>query len=118
MITAIGIKSSLVKQIEKSDYLKDIDNQITELRSYYNTLLKDPILYSENLLQNIDAILEEISISYETILPKKAVNEIKQTRRLIDERCLTNLEDVKSKQACTRNLNRICIRLKKVKKTL
>ena len=118
MITAIGIKKSLVKQIEKTDYMKDIDNQINNLRSYYNTLMKDPSLYSANLLQNIDATLEEISISYETILPRKVINEINQTRKLVSGPCLDNLEDVKANNMCIRKLNTLCIRLGKVKKTL
>ncbi len=70
LVKTVGIKKSLRKHIEKSDYSNDIDNQINELQSYYDTLVKDKQLYSVELLISLEGQLDDIWISYETILPK------------------------------------------------
>lgn len=114
----VGIKKSLLKHIEKSDYLQDIDAQVAELKSFYDTLLKDDSLYNEILLQRIDAQLEDVYIGYETILPKKFLAEIAKLRNHIKNRCLRNLEDRRAKQDCINQIHSIYTRLRKEKKLL
>ncbi|MGN0456467.1 MAG: hypothetical protein ACI4F2_06390 [Acutalibacteraceae bacterium] len=113
----LGIKESLLRHIEKSDYLRDIDNQIKELISFRETLLKDR-LYNQELLERIDAQLDEIYISYETILPKKLLGEISRLRKHIVEKCLCDLSNNEYKRKCTRDLHTIYTNLKKEKKIL
>lgn len=118
LIKAVGIKTSLRKQIEKSDYSNDIDNQINELQSYYDTLVKDKSLYSKELLMNLEGQLDDILIGYETILPKKLLNEIRSLISHINKKCQKDLDNEDAKIKCTQDLRKICAKLRKEKKLL
>lgn len=118
LVKTVGIKKSLRKHIEKSDYSNDIDNQINELQSYYDTLVKDKQLYSVELLISLEGQLDDIWISYETILPKKLLNEIKSLIDHINKNCQKNLHDNNAKTKCTQDLRKICTKLRKEKKML
>ena len=118
LIKAVGIKTSLRKHIEKSDYSNDIDNQINELQSYYDTLVKDKSLYKKELLIGLEGQLDDILIGYETILPKKLLNEIKSLITHINNKCQNHLLDEDAKIKCTQDLRKICAKLRKEKKML
>ena len=117
LCTTIGIRKSLLAHIEKSDYIEDIDDRIKLLRSYEATIKKDPELCNEALLNYIYDQLDDILISYETILKKKIISQIKTLEKYIDENKKKTLnKDVK--RECQKQLHSICTRLEKEKKVL
>ncbi|MBQ7505298.1 MAG: hypothetical protein IJT79_08295 [Ruminococcus sp.] len=119
-IMAVRLKKQLLTHVEKNDFLQYIDGQITDLESYYDTLINDESLYNENFLILLDQKLDEIHICYETILPKKLASDIERLRRLINKICGEDffVYDEETKNKCARQLNGICVRLKKEKKLL
>lgn len=118
LVMAVGIKKSLIKHVEKSAYLNDIDNQIKDLKSFYDTIDKDNSLYNFELLDRIDAQLEDIYISYETILPRKLLAQISKLRNHIQKEYSKNLGDKNFQRECKKQLHCIYIRLGKEKKLL
>lgn len=117
MLTTMGIRKSLLAHIEKSDYLKDIDNRIKVLRSYEDTIIKDPSLCNDALFDYISVQLDDILISYETILKKKIITQIKELKSFVENNKGTKMNDTK-KTECQKKIHAICTRLEKEKKLI
>lgn len=110
------IKKNLLKHTEKSDYQQDIDAQINEIQSFCDTLKKDQSLYTVELLDLIMEQLSDIEILYETIMPRKIMNDISKLKVHIRKKCYTNLNDEKAKRECRQQLHNINTKLRKEKK--
>lgn len=117
-ITTLRIRKKMLLHVEKSDYIKEIDNQIQDLKSYYDTMRKDDELYNSSLLETIDAKLDDIQIAYDTILPKDLSNLIKKLRNHIKNNCQTSLTNKSAKTECAKQLHTIIAKLAKEKKVL
>ena len=118
LLTTVGIKKSLLLYVEKSEYLKDIDNKIIILRSYEETLKKDPTICSATIYDWIIEVLDDILINYGTFLKMKNL-------KLDIEKLLSLAEEIKKsknfeKAACNyqRKLHALCTKLEKEKKLI
>lgn len=117
LCTTVGIRKSLLAHIEKSDYLKDIDNKIKTLRSYEETIEKDTSLCNDALFDFISVQLDDILISYETILNKKIITQIKTLKTFVENNKGERMSENK-KIECRKQLHAICTRLEKEKKLI
>lgn len=114
LLTAVGIRKAVLKNVEKNDYRTQSDAIITKLYSYYVSFKQDSA-YGKPLLLELQDFLDELSISYGTILSKQTTAKIKNLHSHIEKRCLSNLSDTKSKDMCCHLINEIKARLKKEK---
>ena len=83
------IRSSMIAHVETSEYRKEIDEQIGDLEVFRDILIKGEGLNSQVFLKLITQ-LENIRISYVTILPTKLLKRI----ATLYEHISTNLYDV------------------------
>ncbi len=113
--TTLRIRKSLLKHTEKRDYMKDIDNKINDLLSYYETLSKDDSLYTLDLLDLIVEKLTDIIILYETILPKKILGDISKLIDHIKKNCCADITNTSAKRECKQKIHSIITKLKKEK---
>lgn len=118
LITAVGIRKAVVKNVEKMNYRNEIDDKIKVLQSYYGSFHYDSDMYNEPLLSELQDILENLLISYESILKREIIKQIKDLKDYIEYKCLKDLNDAKAKSDCCHMLNRICSRLIKEKNLL
>ena len=116
-ITTLRIRSKIRANLEKSDYIKEIDNHVNDLKSYYDTMIKDE-LYTSELLDTIDVTLDDIQILYGSILPKKLSGQIRKLRNFIKNSCQKNLSDKKAKIDCAKQIHTIASKLAKEKRVL
>lgn len=117
LFTTVGIKRSLLLYVEKSDYLKDIDDRIKLLRSYEETLKKDAAICGTTVYDWTIEQLDDILINYENLLKKNIVPEI---RELIDlaEQSKTSNDALGSANTFQRKLHALCTRMEKEKKLI
>lgn len=113
--TTLRIRKSLLKHTEKSDYMKDIDNQINKLLSYYEMLSKDESFYTLDLLDLIVENLTDITILYETILPKKVLGDISKLIDHIRKKCCADITNISAKRECKQKIHSIVTKLRKEK---
>lgn len=118
LVLASGIKRSILKYVEKNDYIRDIDNQLTELQASYEMLLEDDEKYGQNFLDLLVSKLEVFPIRYEAILSKKVIKQVNTLIKQIEEKTKTNFSNKKYKQDCARQLHQIILTLEKEKKLL
>ena len=116
-VNTLRIRKKILLRVEKMDFFQEIDGQVNNLFSYYETITTDG-MYNEKLLAKIDASLDDLQISYESILPKKISTRIKELRTYIKQNCLVNLNDQAVKRECSQKLHSIALQLKKEKKVL
>lgn len=116
--TALGIRKKMMIHVEKTDYLQEIDTQVQNLYSYYDTITKDGVLYNKIILDKVDVSLDDLIIAYETILPKELVSKMKKLRNHIKNKCMKDLSDKNAKSECARQLHTIASKLAKEKKLL
>ncbi len=117
LFTTVRIRKTLLSHVEKSDYMRDIDNKIKSLRAYEETLNKDAVLCNDSFYDCITIELDDIVISYENILPRSIISEIEELMTLVqNSKGLSNTS--KAKSNCQRKLHAICTRLEKEKKLL
>ncbi len=117
LFTTVRIRKTLLSHVEKSDYMRDIDNKIKSLRAYEETLNKDAVLCNDSFYDCITIELDDIVISYENILPRSIISEIEELMTLVqNSKGLNNTS--KAKSNCQRKLHAICTRLEKEKKLL
>lgn len=116
-ITTLRIRKKMMVHVEKSDYLKEIDEQVKNLLSYYETMTKDEI-FNSPLLDRIDVDLDDLLIAYGSILPKELVSQIKKARNYIANKCHKNLNDKAVKRELAKQLHSIASKLAKEKKIL
>lgn len=113
------IRSSMIAHVETSEYRKEIDEQIGELEVFRDLLVKGEGLNSQFFLKLITQ-LENIRISYVTILPTKLLKRI----ATLYEHIRTNLYIVatpyekKHLEKCIKLLVEILSELKKEKKVI
>ena len=118
LVLASGIKRSILKYVEKNDYLRDIDNQLTELQASYETLLDNDVKYDQSFLDLLVSKLEVFPIRYEAILSKKVIQQVNTLIKHIEEKSKARLSDKKYKQECASQLHRLILTLEKEKKLL
>lgn len=112
-----GIKRAQRRQVEKSDYSMDVDNQIEKLQSFH-----DLIMVNEgdvaSLMYELEETLLTIEIYYEMLLPKKVKAEINGLKNYLQ----FNLGKAPYSESALKNVARqltvLMARLKKVKKNL
>lgn len=115
------IRSSMIAHVETSEYRKEIDEQIEELEVFRDLLVKDEGegLNSQFFLKLITQ-LENIRISYVTILPNRLLKRI----ATLYEHIRTNLYiaatpyEKKHLEKCIKLLVEIISELKKEKKVI
>ncbi len=113
------IRSSMIAHVETSEYRKEIDEQIGDLEVFRDILIKGEGLNSQVFLKLITQ-LENIRISYVTILPTKLLKRI----ATLYEHISTNLYDVvtpyekKHLEKCVKLLVEIISELKKEKNVI
>ena len=115
--TTLRIRKKMLLHVEKSDYLQEIDNQVKNLLSYYETITIDN-MYTVTLLDKIDVTLDDLQIAYGSILPKDLSTQIRKLRTHIKQKCYTNLKDQNAKRECAKQLHTIASKLAKEKKVL
>ena len=77
LLVARGIRKSMLAHVESSDYRKQIDQQISELEAYKKILLEENGSdISPKIFTKLAAMLEDIKIAYETILPRPVLRKI------------------------------------------
>ncbi len=117
LLTTVGIKKSLLLYVEKSEYIKDIDNKITLLRSYEETLKKDATLCTPTLYDWIIEVLDDILINYENFLKRNLGPEIKELIKLAGKnKKVKNIEN--TAPSYQRKLHALCTKMEKEKKLL
>lgn len=121
LIITRGIRKSMLAHIESSDYRKAIDQQISELEAYRTILIERSVQEPHNIFfTKLTVILEDISIAYETILPKRV---LKATSRLIEliRNKMNSADGYKNKQnvdKCISLLGYVVAELKKEKEII
>lgn len=118
LITAVGIRKAVLRNVEKINYRNEIDGRIRSLHSYYDSFRQDSDMYVDPLLSKLQDELEDLLISYESILKKEIIKTIKDLKNHIEYRCLKDLHDEKAKADCCHMLNTIEKRLNKEKNLL
>ena len=117
LVVALRIRNKILSNVEKSDYIQEIDSHIKNLLSYCETIKKDE-LYTSELLDTIDIALDDLQIAYGTILPKDLSSLIKKLRNHIKFACQKNIKDEVAKRDCAKQLHTIASKLRKEKKVL
>ena len=118
LFTTVGIKKSLLLYVEKSEYLKDIDNRIMILRSYEETLKKDSAICGSTIYDWVIEQLDDILINYGTFLKRKNLKlDIEELLSLAEKsKKSTDLEKAASNYQ--RKLHALCTKLEKEKKLI
>lgn len=117
LFTTVGIRKSLLLYVEKSEYLKDIDNRITILRSYEETLKKDYAICGPTIYDWVIEQLDDILINYGNLLKKNLKPDIEELLSLAEESKKT--KDVeKTASNYQRKLHALCTKLEKEKKLI
>lgn len=117
LVLASGIRKSMLRHIEKTDYLQDIDRQLTELQASYESLIDKDIPSDATSFTLLKSKLEVIPIRYEVILSKKVMQRVIALIDLVDK-CKSNVSDVKTIQNCASQLHILILMLEKEKKLL
>ena len=117
LVLASGIRKSMLRHIEKTDYLQDIDRQLTELQASYESLIDKAIPTDATSFTLLKSKLEVIPIWYEVILSKKVMQRVIALIDLV-EKCKSNLSDTKTIQTCASQLHILILMLEKEKKLL
>lgn len=117
LVLASGIRKSMLRHIEKTDYLQDIDRQLTELQASYESLIDKDIPSDATSFTLLKSKLEVIPIRYEVILSKKVMQRVIALIDLVDK-CKSNVSDVKTIQKCASQLHILILMLEKEKKLL
>lgn len=117
LFTTMRIKTSLKKHIAKSAFMADIDSNINDLMSFYKSIQDDKI-FTNDLLERIIQTLDDVMITYDGILPKKIVSDMKKLEKHIKENCYDNLDDESAKRTCKTMLRNIATKLRREKKLL
>ncbi len=118
LLLASGIRSSISKQVEKNDYMRDIDDQLIELTASYESLLDGKIAIDDEFYDLILHKLEVFPIRYERILKSKIVKEINALIDYIECMCKRNPSEKRHRQECASKLHRLILILEKEKKVL
>lgn len=110
LVLASGIRKSMLRHIEKTDYLQDIDRQLTELQASYESLIDKDIPSDATSFTLLKSKLE-------VILSKKVMQRVIALIDLVDK-CKSNVSDVKTIQNCASQLHILILMLEKEKKLL
>ena len=117
LLTTVGIKKSLLLYVEKSEYLKDIDNRIMLLRSYEETLKKDSAVCGTTIYDWVIEQLDDILINYGNLLKKNIKPDIEELLSLAEES--KKAKDIeKAANSYQRKLHALCTKLEKEKKLI
>ncbi len=115
--TTLRIRKKMIMHVAKSDYRQEIDTQVKNLRSYYETIIKDNI-YTESLLIKLEMELDDLIIAYDAILPKDLTSKMKKLKAHISGKCLKDLNDKQFKIDCAKQIHSIASKLAKEKKII
>ncbi len=103
--------------VEKSEYLKDIDDRIKILRSYEETLKKDSTICGNTVYDWVIEQLDDILINYGNLLKKNVVPDIKELISMAEKS--KNSSDVENTaNNFQRKLHALCTRMEKEKKLI
>lgn len=118
LVITSKIRKNMLAHVEKSEYRIEIDEQIGELEAFKALLLEEKALNPDFFLQ-LNALLKNINIAYETILPSKLKQKIKDLSALIKDKLYQNppysRDDI---DECISLLVYVSTELKKEKKVL
>lgn len=117
LILAGGIKTSILKFVEKNDYKQDIDKHLTNLQAILDSY-NDPktqASYNEETLDQLLYILETFQGSYDMILTKKNMKGIDALSKHIENKCKKDISNVQYKRECRTQLHKLILRLGKEK---
>lgn len=117
-ITTRGIRKSMLAHVESSDYRKAIDQQINELEAYRIILIERAAQDANDVFfTKLTVVLEDISIAYETILPKRVLKKINDLIELIRNELnpISGYRSKKDVDKCISLLSYIVAELKKEK---
>lgn len=112
------IKTSVLKQVEKTDYMHDIDTQLTDLQATYEALSDNESPITE---QSIDLALRKLEIfpiQYGNILPKKVMKQVNTVIEYFNVDFRTNIRDSRHRRNAASELNKLIHTLEKEKKIL
>ena len=116
-VVALRIRRRMLIRVEKASFFNEIDGQVANLLSYYETITTDNV-YNSDLLVKIEVDLEDILIAYSCIIPKEVIAQIKKLRNLIKNKCQVNIHDRNARTECVKQLHSISSKLAKEKKVL
>ena len=112
------IKSSVLRQVEKTDYMRDIDTQLTELRATYEALNDDQTPVNEKTIDLALRKLEVFPIRYGKILPKGVMKQISDVIEYFDKVFRLNIDSQKHRRNVASQMNKLILTLEKEKKIL
>lgn len=112
------IKASVLKQVEKTDYMHDIDTQLTDLQATYETLVDKESPITEQSLDLALGKLEIFPIQYGNILPKKVMKQVASVTNYFNVDFRANIEDSRYRRTAASELNKLIHTLEKEKKIL
>lgn len=118
LFVSLRIRESVLKQIEKNDYLHDIDDQLAEIEAMRDTLLDNETPIDEKHIDLMLNKLEIFPITYTKILPKRIMNEIQALIDYLDQDYRKNIQSQECRRYAARKSHQIYLKLKKEKKTL
>lgn len=85
LVNTSKIRKNMLAHVEKSEYKIEIDEQISELEVFKSLLVEGNSL-NHNFFLQLNVLLGNINIAYETILPNKLRQKIKDLSGLIRDK--------------------------------
>lgn len=112
------IKASVLKQVEKTDYMHDIDTQLTDLLATYETLSDNESPVTEQSIDLALSKLEIFPIQYGNILPKKVMKQVSTVTEYFNVEFRAHIGDSRYRRNAASELNKLIHTLEKEKKIL
>lgn len=118
LFVSFRIKASVLKQVEKNDYLRDIDTQLVELSAVYEALADDQTPFDETYINLAVRTLEVFPIRYDKILPKRIMNEVNSLIEYFNKDYRKDIYSRKARRDASSKLHQMILKLEKEKKIL
>jgi len=116
LLVTRGIRSSMIAYVERADYRDKIDDRIADLESYRKLLVDRTIQEEKRIFfSRLAGMASDISIEYETILPKYVLRRTKRLKTRARKLAITAVYSNKDIERCISLLGYIIIELKKEK---